>query len=150
MHRAANGVRRDAQHFAAGGQNFFQVAEFFAGAEHGVDLRRQKARLLFQRLAQPRAAFDVRGHHVKTDADGAVVIFRGGQNGRFQRLAALQDGFQQVEEKQRAVAPAHRQREQKMQQHRKRAARQQNENAIPKQAEQKLCKIIHGRFVSIN
>ena len=65
---------------------------------------------------------------IKADADGAVVVFGGGKNGLFQRLAAVQRGFQQIEKKQRAVAPAHRQRKQKMHQHRKGAARQQNEN----------------------
>ena len=100
MRRAADGVGRDAQHFAAGRQDFFQVAELFAGLQNGGDLRRQEARNFFKRLAQSGSAFDVRGHHVKGDADGAVLIFGGGKNGLLHRLAALQDGFQQVEKKQ--------------------------------------------------
>ncbi len=150
MRRAADGVRRDAQHFAAGGQDIFQVAELFAGAKDGGDLRRQKARDFFERLAQPVPAFDVRGHHVKVDADGAVMIFRGGKNGLFHRLAALQDGFQQIEKKQGAVAPVHRQREQIMNQHRKSAARQQDEHCIPKQGKDKLWEIIHAIFTTVS
>ena len=135
MHGGADGVRGDAQYFTAGGQDAFEVAEFFPGAENGIDLRRQETRNFFKRLAQPVPAFNVCGHQVKTGADGAVVFLGGGQNGRFHRLTALQDRFQEVEKEQRAVAPAHGQREQKMNQHRKGAARQQDENCIPQQGD---------------
>ena len=78
------------------------------------------------------------------------LIFRGGKNGLFHRLSALQDGFQQIQKKQRAVAPVHRQREQKMHQHRKRAARQQDEHCIPEQGDYKMCKINHVIFTAIS
>ena len=76
MHGGADGIRRDAQHFTAGGQDLFQVAEFFTGVKDGVDLRRQERRHFFQCLTQPRAAFDMRGDQEKVDADGPVMVLR--------------------------------------------------------------------------
>ena len=137
VHRGADGVGRNAQDFAAGGQNFFEVLKLFAGAEHGVDLWRQKRRHFFERLAEPRATFEVRREHVKPHAHHAVAAGGGGKDGLLNRLSAIQRRLQQVEKEPCAVAALHRQREQKMQQHGERDAWQQDQHRIPKQADQK-------------
>ena len=80
----------------------------------------------------------MRGHDVEAHAHGKVTAAGGGKDGRLDGLAALQRRLQEVEKKPGAVAPLHRQREQIVQQHGKRTARQQDENPIAEKSEESL------------
>jgi len=111
VHGAADGVGGDAQYFTAGRQDALRSPSFSPARRMSVDLRRQK-RGTFSSASPSLPRFNVRGHQVKNGRRWRGRDFRRRTDGLFHRLAALQNGFHEVEENSARSRPAHGQREQ--------------------------------------